>query len=198
MCELSSYCIQPRFFLEARMYHAQFATDVDADGDLDFIVMNLDGGLHLLLNDLETEHHSLGFSFTNDWAGASMRVSLSDGTEHYEVVQSSNGTRYNRGLWRRVGLVKGSLLTGWKFDILVWDVEIYWALSRVKVGLTLIDPLHVHCRTSIRWIDSRHLQPPSPIGYFSSLESRWHSYSHRYWLHRIKSRDVSAHRFRKA
>ena len=60
-------------FPDARMYHAQFATDVDADGDLDFIVMNLDGGLHLLRNDLETEHHSLGFSFTNDWAGASMR-----------------------------------------------------------------------------------------------------------------------------
>ena len=94
-------------FPEARMYHAQFATDVDADGDLDFIVMNLDGGLHLLRNDLETEHHSLGFSFTNDWAGASMRVSLSDGTEYYEVVQSSNGTRYNRGLWRRVGLGEG-------------------------------------------------------------------------------------------
>ena len=37
------------------------------------IVMNLDGGPHLLRNDLEAQHHSLGFTFSNDWAGASMR-----------------------------------------------------------------------------------------------------------------------------
>ena len=112
MCESRFILHQHRFF-EARMNHAQFATDVDADGDLDFIVMNLDGGLHLLRNDLEAQHHSLGFSFKR-LGGCIHEGVLSDGTEYYEVVQSSNGTRYNRGLWRRVGLGEGSSLTGWK------------------------------------------------------------------------------------
>ena len=51
------------------MNHAHFATDVDADGDLDFIVMNLDGRLRLLRNDLEAQHHSLGFSFSDRLGG---------------------------------------------------------------------------------------------------------------------------------
>ena len=69
--------------------------------------MDFDGGLRLLLNDTPTQYYSLGFSFSDRWAGASMKISLSDGTEHYEVVQSSNGTRYNQGLWRRFGLREG-------------------------------------------------------------------------------------------
>ena len=106
--KLSRFVLHPTpVFPDVPTSHAQFATDVDADGDLDFIVMDFDGGLRLLLNDTPAQYYSLGFSFSDRWAGASMKVSLSDGTEHYEVVQSSNGTRYNHGLWRRFGLREG-------------------------------------------------------------------------------------------
>jgi hypothetical protein len=91
-------------FEKAQEFGLYLKWDLDADGDDDFIVMHSNGSLDLQFNQTDLGHHWLGLSFAARWAGADVTIETSDGGVHREVIQSSNGSRVNQGLWRRIGL----------------------------------------------------------------------------------------------
>ena len=91
-------------FEKTRGFGLYLKWDLDGDGDEDFIVMRSDGNLDLQMNQTDLGHHWLGLSFAARWAGADLTVYSSEGSIHREVIQTSNGTRVNQGLWRLYGL----------------------------------------------------------------------------------------------
>ena len=91
-------------FEKTRGFGLYLKWDLDGDGDEDFIVMRSDGNLDLQMNQTDLGHRWLGLSFAARWAGADLMVYSSEGSIHREVIQTSNGTRVNQGLWRLYGL----------------------------------------------------------------------------------------------
>ena len=91
-------------FAQERRAGLHLLWDLDEDGDEDFVVMGVDGTLHLRSNTTDLEHQWIGLSVSRRWVGAELLVVTSDGHSHREVLQNSSGRRINQGLWRRFGL----------------------------------------------------------------------------------------------